>query len=155
MADDVTFEDEKGNIVKMNTITMTDEELRAVVLQPAQEQEVWKAIMSDLAKARVLINGTSYALGFAPPAEEPLIRASWIGAYALSAEVALWNGLYQEASAYAEFFIKQANWERHLPGRNNIRLRRRLLPRLIILSDLCMFLNKGSVPKGYKNLLLR
>lgn len=107
VADDVTFEDEKGNIVKMNTITMTDEELRAVVLQPAQEQEVWKAIMSDLAKARVLINGTSYALGFAPPAEEPLIRASWIGAYALSAEVALWNGLYQEASAYAEFFIKQ------------------------------------------------
>lgn len=107
VADDVTFVNEDGKEVTMNTIQMTDEELRAVVLQPAEEQNVWKAIMNDLAKARVLINGTSFNLGFGGDATDVLIRANRVAAYALSAEVALWNNLYVEASAYAEYFIKQ------------------------------------------------
>lgn len=105
VADEVTYINEAGEKVKMNTIKMTDEELRAVVLQPAGKQEIWKAIMSDLAKARELLTGTSYNMGFNLDTDWELIRANRIAAYTLSAEVALWNGLYDEAAALGEYVV--------------------------------------------------
>ena len=107
VADEVTYINEAGEEVKMNTITMSDEELRAVVLQPAKKQEIWKAIMNDLAKARELLTGTSYNMGFNVDDVWKLIRANRLAAYTLSAEVALWNGLYDQAAALGEYVVLQ------------------------------------------------
>lgn len=107
VADEVTYINEAGEEVKINTITMTDEELRAVVLQPAGKQEIWTAIMDDLAKARELLTGKSYNMGFNLDTDWNLIRANRIAAYTLSAEVALWNGLYDESAAFGEYVVLQ------------------------------------------------
>ena len=107
IADEVTYINEAGEEVKMSTITMTDEELRATVLQPTAQQNIWKAIMSDLAKARELLTGTSYNMGFNLDTDWGLIRANRLAAYILSAEVALWNGLYDEAAALGEYVVLQ------------------------------------------------
>lgn len=105
IADEVVFINDEGKEVRMSTIRMSDEELRAVVLKPRDKQDIWKAIMEDLAKARVMLNETSYEMGFAPINEELLIRANRDAAYTLSAEVALWNKLYTEASGFADYIL--------------------------------------------------
>lgn len=105
VADEVTYINDKGEEVKMSTIKMTDEELRAVALKPAKEQAIWKSIMNDLAKARELLNSDSYNMGFGGDEVWKLIRANRLAAYSLSAEVALWNRLYGEASALADFLV--------------------------------------------------
>lgn len=105
VADEVVFINDAGQEVKMSTITMTDEELRAVTLKPRDKQEVWRTIMDDLAKARVMLNETSYDMGFTPQTDQQLIRANREAAYTLSAEVALWNKLYTEASGFADYVL--------------------------------------------------
>lgn len=107
VADEVTYINDAGEEVKMKTITMTDEELRAVVLQPAEKQKIWSAIMNDLAKARELLTGTSYNMGFNLDTDWGLIRANRLAAYTLSAEVALWNRLFDEAAAFGEYVVMQ------------------------------------------------
>lgn len=107
VADEVTYINEAGEEVKINTITLTDAELRAVVLQPAGKQKIWKAILDDLAKARELLTGTSYNMGFNIDPCWYLIRANRLAAYTLSVEAALWCGLYEEAAAWGEFVVLQ------------------------------------------------
>lgn len=107
IADEVVFTDDNGKEVKMSTISLTDEELRAVLLKPKSKQDIWASIMSDLAKARVLLNGDSYLLGYGATSTTKLIRANRLAVYALSAEVALWNGLFQDASNFAGVLILQ------------------------------------------------
>lgn len=114
VADEVTYVNEAGEEVKMSTITMSDEELRAVALQPAGKREIWKAIMDDLAKARELLTTNyensraplyNFGFGNAGSDEWELIRANRLAAYVLSAEVALWNGLYDQAAALGEYVV--------------------------------------------------
>lgn len=107
IADEVTYINDAGEEVKINTISLTDEELRAVVLQPAGKQKIWKAILDDLAKARELLTGKSFNMGFNVDTDWQLIRANRLAAYTLSAEAALWCGLYDEAAAWGEFVVLQ------------------------------------------------
>ena len=103
--DKVTYVNDAGEEVKVSTITLSDEELRATILQPAGKQEIWKAIMDDLAKARELLTGKSYNMGFNVDTDWELIRANRTAAYTLSAEVALWCGLYEGAAAFGEYVV--------------------------------------------------
>ncbi len=107
ISDEVTYINEAGEEVKVSTITMSDEELRAVVLKPVETQKIWTAILDDLAKARELLTGTSYNMGFNIDTDWQLIRANRLAAYTLSAEVALWNGLFDEAAALGEYVVLQ------------------------------------------------
>lgn len=107
VADEVTYVNDAGEEVKLNTITLTDEELRAIALKPANTKKIWTAIMDDLAKAMELLTGTSYNMGFLPSGEWDLIRANRIAAYTLATEAALWCGLYDEAAALGAYVVLQ------------------------------------------------
>lgn len=108
VADEVTYINDAGEEVKVSTITLSDEELRSTVLKPAGTQEIWKAILNDLAKARELLTGTSYNMGFNVDTDWQLIRANRLAAYTLSAEAALWCGLYEQAAALGEYVVAKS-----------------------------------------------
>lgn len=107
VADEVTFIDEAGREVRISTIRMTDEELRAVLLKPVAKQKTWMAILDDLAKARDMLDETSYDMAFGPQTDQLMIRANRLAAYELSADAALWCGMDLEASAFADYVLLQ------------------------------------------------
>ncbi|MDE5612003.1 MAG: RagB/SusD family nutrient uptake outer membrane protein [Odoribacter sp.] len=105
IADEVTYVDDAGKEVKLSTITLTDEELRAIALKPASTKKIWTAILDDLKKAMELLTGTSYNMGFNLDTDWELIRANRVAAYALATEAALWCGLYDEAATLGEYVV--------------------------------------------------
>jgi hypothetical protein len=108
IAEQVTYVNRENDTVHMNTLDLNAAELRAIALQPAGKQEIWKLIISDLNKALVLLQPSAqlqWNPGFAARAEQILIRANLNAAYALACEVALWNRQYREASNFADVVL--------------------------------------------------
>lgn len=110
VTENVTFVKENGDVVQINTLELSLEDLRAIALKPQHETEVWKLIMSDLKKAMGLMPVTPKWNGQSLSTEEQYGRASLAGIYALSCEVALWMGEYMKSSAYADLVIKNTNY---------------------------------------------
>lgn len=106
IAETVTYVNRDGDTLSMNTLDLSAEELRAIALQPADKQDVWKLIISDINKAFVMLqNTTQWNPGYAAVEPQPIIRASQLSAALLACEVALWNKQYQEASNYADIIL--------------------------------------------------
>lgn len=110
LSENVTFVKENGDTVKINTLELSSEDLRAVALKPASEQAVWKLILSDMQKAMGLMPATPKWNGQTLSNEERYGRASLAGTYALATEVSLWMGEYLKATAYSDLVTKNPNY---------------------------------------------
>lgn len=108
ISENVKYVNTDGDTVAMKTLDLTDEQLRATALQPADKRMVWKTIISDLNKAMRLLKD-DWFLQWDPPFgignEQRILRASLVSAYGLACEVALWNKQYTEASALANYVL--------------------------------------------------
>lgn len=105
IAEKVTFVNENGDSVKINTLELSEEELRAVVLKPVTEQAGWKQILSDLKKAMATIPEFPQWNGQTLSNEEKFGRVSAGAIYSLATEVSLWMGDYQKATGYSDLVI--------------------------------------------------
>lgn len=103
IANTLTYKDSQGNTITSRTLTLSDEDIRAIALQPAKEQKIWSLIQSDLTRCLQLMrNDPQWLLnGYSMPAELHKIRASITAATTLAAEVALWLGQYDKAVSYS------------------------------------------------------
>ncbi len=93
----------EGDTIVARTLSLSNEDIRSIALQPESEQKVWSLIQSDLNRAlQLLRNSPQWLLdGYAQPAELSKIRASLKAASTLAAEVAVWLQQYEKAIAYA------------------------------------------------------
>lgn len=124
ISNNVRIVTENNDTVSLKTLDLTEEQLRAVALQPTEKSKIWASIMSDLNKAITLLETKTH---YYPPynyADNQWVygRASQAAVYTLSAEVALWMGLYERASSMAEFIVvnrsvgSQGNWSSQFTG---------------------------------------
>lgn len=89
----------EGDTIVARTLSLSNEDIRSIALQPESEQKVWSLIQSDLNRAlQLLRNSPQWLLdGYAQPAELSKIRASLKAASTLAAEVAVWLQQYEKA----------------------------------------------------------
>ncbi|HEY9561080.1 MAG TPA: RagB/SusD family nutrient uptake outer membrane protein [Anseongella sp.] len=100
-AEDIRFVNEQGDTVSRSTIALSADEIRGLYNMPSDKQEVWQMIYNDVLTV----------LGILPlnyqwnrnnlPGQERYGRVSQPLATTLAAEIALWLGEYQSASAFA------------------------------------------------------
>lgn len=111
ISEEITYVDENGKTVKMNTLSLTEDELRAVALQPADKQKVWEVIISDVKKAMSMLKSDYNWNGVGSlPVEQKYGRATLTAAYALACEVALWTNRFSQASAYADLVVNASGY---------------------------------------------
>lgn len=111
ISENVTYTDENGNPVKMNTLSLSEDELRAVALKPADQQKVWEVIISDVKKAMSMLRTDYNWNGVGSlPVEQKYGRATLTSAYALACEVALWTNRFSQASAYADLVVNASGY---------------------------------------------
>lgn len=111
ISEKVTYVDEKGDTLRMNTLSLTEEELRAAALKPAGKQKVWEVIISDVKKAMSMLRSDYNWNGVGSlPVEQKYGRATLTSAYALACEVALWTNRFQQASAYADLIVNASGY---------------------------------------------
>lgn len=104
ITENVTYVNREGQTVSMNTLELSEDEIRSIALQPVEKQEIWKQITSDLNKALLLLQPDIQwypGLGWTDN-YNTTIRANLADAYTLATEVALWRKDYAEASGYAD-----------------------------------------------------
>ena len=102
---------EQNDTIRLKTMSLTEEELRAIALKPASEQAVWEQILSDVKKAMGLLRVDYKWNGSSLSASEKYGRATLVSAYALGTDVMLWLGEYQKASAYADLVYKNPAYD--------------------------------------------
>lgn len=105
VSETVKYISSDGDTVRARSLSLSNEDIRHLALQPASEQKVWGLIQSDLNRALQLLRSDPNWLidgyGNSNWVELVKIRASLKSAGALAAEVAVWMGKYAEAVAYA------------------------------------------------------
>ena len=112
ISENITYTDENGQVVKMNTLSLTEDELRAVALKAADKQKVWEVIISDVKKAMSLLRTNYNWNGVGSlPVEQKYGRATLVSAYALACEVALWTDRFSQASAYADLVVNASGYD--------------------------------------------
>lgn len=124
ISEEVTYTNQQGEEVSMNTLDLSEDDLRAIALQPASETKVWEAIVSDVNKAISLLrtNNAWFPPFGGDPEYTKYARASLAAAYTLASEVSLWLGQYDRSSAMAEYVITYksvdagANWASQFTG---------------------------------------
>lgn len=105
----VLYVNADGDTIRSKTLDLSDEDLRAVALQPKAEEEVWKLIMSDVNKAMGLMKlDYNWVYFNSLTTNERYGRASLPAAFALGCEVAMWLKQYQKASSYADLVINNS-----------------------------------------------
>lgn len=109
ISEEVSYENEAGETVTLKTRDLSEEELRAIALQPTDQQEIWASILSDVNKSLKLMSTVNY---FYPPYSNNntfsyylSCRSNQAAAYILAAEVAIWMGLYERASSMSEYIL--------------------------------------------------
>lgn len=100
-AEDIRYVNEQGDTVSRSITALTADEIQGLYHMPADKQEVWQFIYDDVLTV----------LGILPlnyqwnrnnlPAEDRYGRVSQPLATTMAAEIALWLGEYQSASAFA------------------------------------------------------
>src|SRR5690606_18603667 len=100
-AEDIRYVNEQGDTVSRSITALTADEIEGLYHMPADKQEVWQFIYDDVLTV----------LGILPlnyqwnrnnlPAEDRYGRVSQPLASTMAAEIALWLGEYQSASAFA------------------------------------------------------
>ena len=130
ICDEVIYVDDDGNEIKNHTIKMTEEELRAVALKPANEQVIWKQIVSDLSKSMdFFYSFIRFYPGWGDDEKDKpwwKMRGNIYAAYTLSADVALWLKEYDRASNFADFVVKRnllgnrSTWYQQYLSLNNV-----------------------------------
>lgn len=108
ISEEITLVNEAGDTTWLKTMELSDEQLRAIALQPAAKQDVWKQIISDVNKALRLIKDdrfNQYDPPFGLNTDQKVDRISLKAAYTLACEVALWNRQFTEASEFANYVL--------------------------------------------------
>lgn len=112
ISEEVTYVDENGNTVQMNSLSLTEEELRAIALKPADKQDVWEVITSDVKKAMSMLTNNYNWNGVGDlPVEQKYGRATLTSAYSLACQVATWTNRFQQASAYADLVMNASGYD--------------------------------------------
>lgn len=103
VANTVTYVSGEGDTIRARTLSLSNEDIRSIALQPAEEQEVWSLIQSDLNRALELVRVTPQwtAEGYTQEAGLDKIRPTPTSISLLAAEVAMWLGQYEKAAGYA------------------------------------------------------
>ena len=102
----------EGDTLQARTLSLSNEDIRSIALQPAEEQDVWSLIQSDLNRALELVNAVpqwtadGYGSDITNLNQEDLallskIRPTPTSIGLLAAEVAMWLGQYEKAAGYA------------------------------------------------------
>lgn len=102
---------EQGDTIRLKTLDLTKEELRAIALKPTAETEAWKQVFSDVKKAMGMLRVAPKWNGVNISNLEKYGRATLASAYGLGADVALWLGEYLKASAYADLVRTNSNYD--------------------------------------------
>ena len=111
VANTVTYVSGEGDTLRARTLSLSNEEIRSIALQPAEEQAVWSLIQSDLNRALELVRSNpqwtadGYGSANADSSEDNYLllrlRPSSTSISLLAAEVAMWLGQYDKAVGYA------------------------------------------------------
>lgn len=107
VANTVTYVSGEGDTIRARTLSLSNEDIRSIALQPAEEQAVWALIQSDLNRALELVRTnprwTTSQFGLIAGDETLLskIRPTPTSISLLAAEVAMWLGQYEKAAGYA------------------------------------------------------
>lgn len=111
VASTVTYVSSEGDTIQARTLSLSNEDIRSIALQPAEEQEVWSLIQSDLNRALELVrtNPQWTADGYGAMSEDNSednyvlgkLRPTPTSISLLAAEVAMWLGQYEKAAGYA------------------------------------------------------
>ena len=108
----LTYVSGEGDTLQARTLSLSNEDIRSIALQPAEEQDVWSLIQSDLNRALELVNAVpqwtadGYGSDITNLNQEDLallskIRPTPTSIGLLAAEVAMWLGQYEKAAGYA------------------------------------------------------
>lgn len=99
----ITHVSSQGDTIRSRTLSLSNEDIRNLALQPANEQKVWALIQSDLKNAMKMLRTDPQWLldGYGMPEALKKIRASQAATHTLAAEVAIWMGQYEKALGYA------------------------------------------------------
>lgn len=103
VANTVTYVSGEGDTLRARTLSLSNEDIRSIALQPAEEQAVWSLIQSDLNRALELVRPNPYWSGDGYTQQPPLykLRPTPTSISLLAAEVAMWLGQYEKAAGYA------------------------------------------------------
>lgn len=99
-AEDISYVDEQGNTVNRKTSELTVNELKGLLQFPEDKQEVWQMVYNDVLSVLGMLPLNFQWNNFSLPAEERYGRLSQPTAATFAAEVAIWLGEFQTASAF-------------------------------------------------------
>lgn len=99
-AEEVSYIDEKGNTINRRTSEITSTELRGLLKFPKDKQEVWRMIYNDVLSVLGMLPLNFMWNNETLPSEERYGRVSQPTAATFAAEIAIWLGEYQTASAF-------------------------------------------------------
>lgn len=107
VASTLAYVSAEGDTIQARTLSLSNEDIRSIALQPANEQDVWSLIQSDLNRALELVRSSPVMWtidGYNGETDVTLlskIRPTPTSISLLAAEVAMWLGQYEKAAAYA------------------------------------------------------
>ncbi len=99
-AEEISYVDEQGNTVNRKTSELTAQELRGLMRFAEDKQEVWRMIFNDAITGMGMLPLNFNWNNVDLPAEARYGRISQPTAATFAAEVAIWLGEYQTASAF-------------------------------------------------------
>lgn len=108
-AENISYTDENGELVNRATSALTPSEIRGLLKYPKLKQEVWLQIYNDALTVMGLLPLNYQWNRNSLPANERYGRVSQPLAATFAAEVAIWLGEYQTASAFCNSPISNNN----------------------------------------------
>src|SRR5690606_27348406 len=108
-AENISYTNEQGEIILRSTAALTATEIRGLLKYPESKQEVWLMIYNDMLTVMGLLPLNYQWNRNSLPANERYGRVSQPLAATFAAEVAIWLGEYQTASAFCNSPISNNN----------------------------------------------
>lgn len=109
-AEKIRFVNEKGDTVTRETMALTADEIRGLYHYPQNKQQVWLMIYNDVLAVLGIIPVDYRWNRNNLPAQERYGRVSQAAAVTFAAEVAIWLGEYESASAFSNSPIVNNNY---------------------------------------------
>ncbi|GAB3024170.1 RagB/SusD family nutrient uptake outer membrane protein [Niabella terrae] len=109
MAEQISYIDQNGDTLRRKTRDMTGGEIRENYYYPASRDEVWQMIYGDALTVLGILPLNFQWNRNSLPAQERYGRVSQVMAATFAAELALWLGNYQAASAFANSPVRNSN----------------------------------------------
>lgn len=108
-AEGITYVNEAGDTLRRNLRNMDSDEIRKSIYYPKNRDEVWRMIYDDVLTVLGMLPINYQWNNYSLPAQERYGRVSQVMAATFAAELALWLGEYQAASAFANSPVRNNN----------------------------------------------